>query len=284
MTIITDRTDSVIKYLNFLNLQLEKPSYKYLEQICNAQLNTFPFENISKLLYFRENNYNNFEIPSFELFIKNYRENNFGGTCYILNSNLMVLLKELGFDCYHVMLGNEHMGIIVNIENERFYVDCGAAAPFFKPVCFEKDINYITHFGKDEVYISPVDLENNRYKYVRYTNGKQNGKTWHFNSSKVAKVSDFNEAIEVSNKSNAPFMSILRCQLYQTDNQRSVSLVNNKFSTRYSSGETVVKILSSKEEINKVLSKEFNLPKLPVKEAIEVLKTLNIDIFANNAK
>jgi N-hydroxyarylamine O-acetyltransferase len=43
---------SAIDYLGNLNLQIEKPSYNYLERICHAQLNTFPFENISKLLYF----------------------------------------------------------------------------------------------------------------------------------------------------------------------------------------------------------------------------------------
>ncbi|MDV2684017.1 arylamine N-acetyltransferase [Alkalihalophilus lindianensis] len=275
-------TDSTTKYLDCLNLDLEKPSYNYLEQICHAQLNIFPFENISKLRFFRNHNYNNFEIPSFELFTKNYIEYNFGGTCYTLNSNLMILLREIGFDCHHVMLGEEHMGIIVRIDNERFYVDCGAAAPFFKPVRFENNYENISPFGKDEVYIIPEEPQRNRYKYVRYTNGKQSGKTWHFNSRKVAKVSDFNDVIEKSNKPNAPFMTILRCQLYQTRKQRSVSLVNNKFGIRYSNGETSVETLSSPEEIRAVLSEEFSLPKIPVIEAIEVLKTLNIDIFAQS--
>lgn len=275
-------TDTITKYLDCLNLRLEEPSYNYLEQICNAQLNTFPFENISKLLYFRNHNYSNFEIPSFELFIKNYQEYNFGGTCYTLNSNLMILLKEIGFDCYHVMLGEEHMAIIVKIDNERIYVDCGAAAPFFKPVRFENDFENISSFGKDEVYILPEEPQGSRYKYVRFNDGKQSGKTWHFNSRKEAKFSEFNDVIENSNKPNAPFMTILRCQLYQTHKQRSVSLVNNKFGIRYSNGETSVKTLSSSEEIIAVLSKEFMLPKLPVKEAIEVLKTLNIDIFAQS--
>lgn len=70
--------DTITKYLDCLNIHLEKPSYNYLEQICSAQLNTYPFENISKLLYFRNNNYSNFEIPSFELFTENYCEYNFG--------------------------------------------------------------------------------------------------------------------------------------------------------------------------------------------------------------
>jgi arylamine N-acetyltransferase len=63
-----------------------------------------------------------------------------------------------------------------------------------------------------------------------------------------------------------------------------VELVNNKFGIRYSNGETFVKTLSSPEEIRAVFSEEFMLPKLPVTEAIEVLKTLEIDIFAQSTK
>lgn len=272
-------TDNARKYLDSLDLDLQKPTYDYLKQICVAHLNTFPFENISKLLYFKKHNDTNFELPSFELFINNHRDFNFGGTCYTLNSNLMILLKEIGFSCYHVMLGEEHMGIIVKIENERFYVDCGAAAPIFKPVNFENDYKNISSFGKDVVNIVPVDSSRNTYKYVRYTNGKQNGKNWGFNSVKETKIEHFNEVMKRANQPNAPFMTILRCQLYQTHKHRSVSLVNNKFSIRYSSGEIDLKVLSTPEEISSVLSEEFALPKLPVTKAIEVLELLNVDIL-----
>lgn len=74
--------------------------------------------------------------------------------------------------------------------------------------------------------------------------------------------------IERTNKPNDPFMSILRCQLYQTGKQRSVSLVNDKFGIHYFSGETVVYTLLSIEEIRTVLSEEFILPKLPVTETV----------------
>ncbi|PYZ96669.1 hypothetical protein CR205_13295 [Alteribacter lacisalsi] len=60
----------------------------------------------------------------------------------------------------------------------------------------------------------------------------------------------------------------------------SVSLVNNKFGICSSNGETSVRTLSSAEEITAILSEEFMLPKLPASETIEVLKMLNIDIFA----
>ncbi|MGD7045998.1 arylamine N-acetyltransferase [Jeotgalibacillus proteolyticus] len=267
------------KYLHDLNVPLEEPSLPYLERICHAQLNTFPFENISKLILFKEHGNNSFKVPSFSHFVDHHEQYQFGGTCYTLNSNLMRLLREIGFECYHIMLGEEHMGIIVVMNHERFYVDCGAAAPFFKPVSFERNFTTISSFGKDEVYLLPEEPQQNRYKYVRYTNGSQSGKTWHFNSRKEAKVEDFDEVIQKSNEPAAPFMTILRCQLYQTDKKRSVSLVNNKFGIRYSNGETVVRILSTAEEICGVLSDEFQLTKLPVEEAIGVLRRYKIDIF-----
>lgn len=273
-------TSQIRTYLNHLNLQLEKPTYEYLERICTSHLNTFPFENISKLVYFRDNNYDNFGVPNQELFLKNYSTHYFGGTCYTLNSNLYLLLKELGFNCYFIMLGNEHMGIIAEIEGERYYVDCGAAAPFFKPISFENNPDNITKFASDEVHLLPIDSQNHSYKYVRYTNGNQNGSIWHFNSRKAAKMSDFDSVIEKSNKADAPFMTFLRCQLFQIDKQRSVSLVNNKLGIRYSNGETVTNTLSSVIEIQQVLTEEFQLPNLPVEEAVSILQYLNIDIFS----
>lgn len=273
------RSNDVAKYISFLNLEVEAPSYAYLERICQAHLNTFPFENISKLLYFRDHNYGNFEVPSFEKFIRAFENHHYGGTCYTLNSNFMILLKKLGFTCYHIMLGKEHMGIIVTLGDERFYVDCGATAPFFKPARFESGHENRSSFGNDEVYLLPVDSENN-YKYMRFMNGKQSGKTWNFHSRREVTMDDFLQVIETSNKPGATFMSILRCHLYQTDQQRSVSLVNNKFTIRYSNGETTVTTLFTPEEIRSVIADEFNLPKLPVLEAVNVLKELDVDIFA----
>jgi N-hydroxyarylamine O-acetyltransferase len=159
---------------------------------------------------------------------------------------------------------------------------CGC--PFFKPVRFESDVQNRSHFGNDIVYLLPVDTDKSLFKYVRYTNGNQSGKSWQFNSRQEVKVSDFSEVIENSNKPGASFMSILRCQLYQTDKMRSVSLVNNKFGIRYSNGETVVRTLTSTKEIKDVISDEFLLPKLPVVEAVNVLGKLNIDIFLENSK
>ncbi|ALC80458.1 arylamine N-acetyltransferase [Bacillus gobiensis] len=267
-------------YLLHLNLPLETPTENYLKRICQAHLTTFPFENISKLLSFRDKDVN---IPSYSQFVKNFTASHFGGTCYTLNSNLIVLLKELGFACHLAMLGNQHMAIIVNIDSEKMYVDCGAAAPMFKPVRFESDHQNSSRFGEDYVNIVPASSENNSYRYIRYIRGKQSGKAWNFDSKKAYEVNDFADIIQKSYIPQAAFMSMLRCQLWQIDQNRNVSLVNNQLGIRYSNGQTITKTLSCISEIEEVMANEFLLSKLPVAEAIEVLKSLGVDVFSERA-
>lgn len=274
-------SESANTYLANLNLPFEDPSLSYLESICKAQLHAYPFENISKLLYFRDKSNNKFEIPPFDLYVENFKKYNFGGTCYILNSNLKKLLEELGFECYYILLGKVHMGIIVKIDNERYYVDAGAGAPFFKPVRFENGYENITTFALDRIYLLPVNLENGDYKYVRYNHGRSYGEKWNFNVEKKLNLTDFSELIIQSNQPENLFMSTIRCQIYQTDQNRSVSLVNNKFSIYEADGTSTVKILTSIDEVEEVIAKEFLLPKLPISEAVDFLKLrFNIDIFS----
>jgi N-hydroxyarylamine O-acetyltransferase len=75
-------------------------------------------------------------------------------------------------------------------------------------------------------------------------------------------------------------MTILRCQLRQLNQGRSVSLVNNQFGIRHSDGRIDKYTLHSVAEIEEVIANEFALPKLPVREAIDVLAELGIDIFS----
>jgi N-hydroxyarylamine O-acetyltransferase len=265
-----------VKYLDYLQLSIEKPTYHYLERICTAHLNTFPFENVSKLLDVQAGIGG--EIPTFESFITRYEICHYGGTCYTLNTNLMRLLRKLGFHCYHVMLGHTHMAIIVIIHNETFYVDCGAAAPFFKPVKLDKNQTSIISFGDDHVHLAPIG--ENEYTYTRFIQGKQSGQVWPFHVLQQYDVQDFMPASQKSILLDAPFMTILRCQKWQTDKGRSVSLRNNIFSIRYVNGDVVNKELTSITEIEEIVATEFALPYLPVRKAINVLGDEGINIFS----
>ncbi|GAA0361490.1 arylamine N-acetyltransferase [Bacillus horti] len=267
-------------YLRVLGLSQKEPTYDYLVQLCQAHLSTLPFENISKMLYYRDQAKNNFIIPSIETFVEHADTYSFGGTCYTLNSHFQHLLDYLGFSCYLVMLGNEHMGIVVQLDCEKVYVDCGAAAPIFKPVRFESNHQNVSEFADDRVHILPVNPQLSSYKYVRYTQGKQSGRDWDFKADQKQTIQDFQDVIQAANKPGTTFMKILRCQLWQTDKGRSVSLINNQFSIRHSDGRVEKHTLQTTSEIEAVLEKEFLLPKLPVRKAIDVLEELNIHIFS----
>ncbi|SDC66727.1 arylamine N-acetyltransferase [Shouchella lonarensis] len=258
---------------------MEPPTYQLLARICVAHLNTFPFENISKLLYFKDGK----DLPSLSTFVENHQDAHYGGTCYTLNVNLFALLEALGFDCHLIMLGEEHVGIIVTIDQVKYYVDCGAAAPFFRPVNLNNTSHNAAVFGGDCVHILPVNMHEQQFKYERFVNGEQNGKTWFFQANKRCEVADFRAVMTASNQAGTTFMTILRCQKWQTDQERSVSLVNNTFGIRYADGKTVRHTLKSVKEIEKVIAEEFLLPKLPVAEAVSVLNGLGVDIFATKS-
>ncbi|BAB05900.1 arylamine N-acetyltransferase [Halalkalibacterium halodurans] len=269
----------VKNYLSLLQLPINQPSYDYLARICQAHLSTFPFENISKLLFFRNRQIG---IPTMEQFLSHYKSYHYGGTCYTLNANLFRLLQALGFDTYPVMLGGEHLGIIVQMDDEPFYVDCGATAPLFSPVRLEGHATTSTRFGRDVVLLQPDDTPPFNYKYIRIIDGEQSGNTWYFHSHDKKTINDFLPALERSYQLGTTFMTILRCHLYQPDQKRSVSLVNSRLTVRYDNGETVVTMLESEQEIEEVLSDEFKLSRLPVRKAIAVLKQLSVDLFTES--
>lgn len=276
-----------IRYLQRLNLAPEPPSYTYLSALCQAHLTTVPFENISKLIAYRNRSPRSAPLPSVEVFVENMTRFDFGGTCYTLNSRLYLLLKALGFSAYLVQLGEDHMAILVELPDlpgERVYVDCGAAAPLFRPVRFERDVHNQSSFAGEQVRLVPDQKQKGFYRYLRYRGNELISNEWLFHPDARKSFAQFIPLIERSNQPGASFMRLLRCQLFQLDKRRILSLLNNVFTVRYEDGSNSKLLLSSVAEIRRVLAEEFRLPRLPVEEAIAVLQSLGIDIFAPNPK
>jgi N-hydroxyarylamine O-acetyltransferase len=159
-------------YLQRLGLEERPASYSYLAELCQAHLQTMPFENVSKLLWYRDGNTNS--IPSVETYVVNAVQHDSGGTCYTSNSSLQRLLQELGFSCHLVALEPDHMGIVVAIpewNGEKVYADVGAAAPLFEPVRFQTDPDNCAVFGIEQVRIAPDQERLGRFRFVRDRRG-----------------------------------------------------------------------------------------------------------------
>ncbi|UFJ41853.1 arylamine N-acetyltransferase [Brevibacillus humidisoli] len=271
------------RYLERLGLTPEPPSYSFLGAICRAHLVTVPFENISKLLYYQSRKQMAAPIPPVELFVDNMSRYHFGGTCYTLNSRLYLLLKALGFDCYYVLLGSDHMSVLVRLPDlpgERVFVDCGSAAPLFSPVRFERDQQKFSSFAGEQIRLVPDQKQQGWYRYLRYRRNELISNEWLFHPDDAKTFGQFIPIIERSNQPGTPFMTLLRCQLFQLDKRRNLSLRNNVFTIRYEDGSDSKLLLGSAEEIRQVLADEFRLPRLPVEEAVKVLQSLGVDVFA----
>jgi arylamine N-acetyltransferase len=104
---------------------------------------------------------------------------------------------------------------------------------------------------------------------------------WTFDTGITYRFDDFQPAIENYYKPNGLFTSFLRCQIWQLDRQRSLSLVNNTLSIRSSGGKVEKRELVNRREIREAIDREFGLPKLPVEKAIDVLEQLGVDLFRN---
>jgi N-hydroxyarylamine O-acetyltransferase len=271
------------RYLAHLGLEQEAPTYEFLEKICVAHLNRLAFENISKLLYYRDREQNGFFIPPIELFVENMIRHDFGGTCYTNNSRGLLLLRELGYDVEHVHLHPDHLGILVRLPvfpGERLYVDWGSAAPLFRPVRFQTDAANSAAFSVDAIRILPDAEQAGHYRYTRYRRGELVSNDWIFNPDEPIEFEALTDIINGSNEPGAFFMKQLRCMLFQLDRQRYVSLVNNVLTIRTADGGQKQRVLQSVEEIEQAMTDEFRLPKLPVREAVEVLAGLGVDVFA----
>lgn len=265
-------------YMAYLGMIEKEPTLAYLTELTTAHLNRIPFENISTFLQFQEYHQNDYFPQDTERFVDGLYKKNIGGTCYVLNSSFHDLLSALGFRSRYAFLGGGHVALLVKVpgSDEEVYVDVGNGSPFFEPVHLETDPTNVSKFGNIEVMLR-ADEEEGTYKYYRYANNKP--MIWEFDTRIFYEFDDFQPAIKDYFRANNTFTSSLRCQIWQLDKNRSLSLVNNVLNLQYESGEVEKHILGSVEEIREVIDDEFQLPKLPVEEAIDILRDLDIDIF-----
>ncbi|WP_162487632.1 arylamine N-acetyltransferase [Paenibacillus sp. LC231] len=272
-------------YLQYIQVPIREASLEYLTEICTAHHQRVPFENITTLLQYQEYHQKGRLEQDEKRFVDQLWQLNAGGTCYMINSSLHQLLNQLGFETRYTLLGGGHVGLLVRIpgEQEEVYVDCGNSAPFFEPVRLESDPEQVSQYAGIEVRLRPGD-EPGTYTYYRYADGRLITElVWSFDTRVTYQFDDFQPAIASYFQPNDLFTSSLRCQLWQLDQQRSLSLVDNVLSIRYANGKVEKRILSDLSELREVIDHEFHLPKLPVEDAVKVLQELGFNIFKGSA-
>lgn len=271
----------VYHYLAKLGQPLEAPSLEYVGRLTRAHLTTRAFENISKLYYYADYERTGWYIPDIETFVENMYTMDVGGTCFTVNSSFQKLLCTLGFDAKLVGFSGNHMGIIVRWHDQLHYVDVGVGAPLFAPISLDLEDDSVIYCGTGIRFRKKPDSLDT-YLFDHMTGG-ESILQWEMYPHLPLTFEDFATKIKQQNTFGETFfMDTLRCRLWQPDRKRSISLINNTVTVRYENGLSTQSTLASLEEIETVLNYEFGLPKLPVRQANDVLKGFGIDIFAQN--
>jgi arylamine N-acetyltransferase len=122
--------NEVATFLEQIHVDQAEPSSVFLADIVSGIVEHVPFQNITMLTGPRHR-------PS-EQWIKDEMMNGLGGLCTARNPFLHSLLRGLGFEVRFVsstiLEPDCHISLVVNINDEDWWVDVGNGYPYFSPI------------------------------------------------------------------------------------------------------------------------------------------------------
>jgi arylamine N-acetyltransferase len=248
--------DNYTQYLEFLNLQPDKPGLTALTRIIQSHLTKIPFENISKLYRLRTTGLKS--LPVLTDFLEGIIEYNFGGTCYSNNYYLNLLLNHLGYDvklCGADMSQPDvHIVNLVKIDGREYLVDAGNAAPFLEPIPLDLEIDYKISLGLDEYILQPREI-NGRSRMLHFRN-RELLHGYYINPAS-RKINEFEHIILDSFRPEATFMNaILLVRI-----QDKASQVIHNMTLIESQGSSLMKReLGSIDELIAKIKEVFGIP------------------------
>jgi len=258
------------RYLNVLEVSQREPSLYALTELVSAHLMRVPFENISKLYYWKRLHLAS--LPSVQQFLEGAEQYHFGGTCYSNNFHFYTLLKWLGYDvrlCGADMSApSVHMVSVVTIDEREYLVDTGYAAPFLAPLPLDLTGDHVIGLGRDRYVLKPKD-ETGCSCLELYREGK-------LKHSYVVRpcrktLDDFRQVIADSFRPSATFLnSILLARFWP---KRSL-VIHNQTLIDSRAAHSAIQSLSGRSEVVDAIQAWFEIPREVASEAVEGLGEL----------
>ncbi|CAM9292253.1 unnamed protein product, partial [Chrysoparadoxa australica] len=144
----------------------QEPNLKVLSTLMKAYMVALPYQNLTMLLPSRQHR------PPTPAELKQDVLMGFGGPCAVLNSVFAALLHSLGYDVQlaagSIQQPGCHIVILVRLAGELWWVDCGNAKPYFKPVALGDETSKTVGTWSYKV---AVDSREGSYKVLHSTKG-----------------------------------------------------------------------------------------------------------------
>lgn len=264
------------RYLKVLGVPFLRPTKETLQSLVKAQQQNVPYENVSKLIWLGSGRIG---IPSYEEFVSHLESHRFGGTCFIQNGYFSRLLTELGFEAYIVASDTEkekntHAAIRVKVGDEQFIIDLGLFStfsgifPLIPGNVVELDIPSM-------LYRFTALPEHLSYRIEVFRNGKLSRS--HRSNGRPRDLDFFSEVIKSTFLKDAIFMKTIVTHLVFEGGPAALwgkvlYITKGSNIERYE--------FKNVDEIALAYQKHFNLPKYPIREAIEILQNQNgVNLF-----
>ncbi|MCD8098474.1 MAG: arylamine N-acetyltransferase [Lachnospiraceae bacterium] len=226
-----------------------------LSALIRAHLEHIPFENLTVFDFHQVPDLT--EEVLFEKIILQKR----GGYCFELNSLLLALLRELGYDAYPIavrIIRNRsflppvsHMGVIVRERGEKYYCDVGYGGPGPKGlVCLHEGVQEI--YG-DSFRVTTADGD---YRIERLHQGEWEG-ILQFEDHLFRQV-DFTP-LNFTSANNPDGLFTQKRVLYIYTPDGSKSMLDMEFTLR-KNGEIRKTTCQNKEQLESCLLEEFGIP------------------------
>lgn len=264
MMSLTQEQNEFDRYLSLLRISQGDPTLGYLERLVTAHMRQIPFENISKLFYWKTMGFH----ASIDLtqYLNGIEHFHFGGTCYANAFHLNELLCYLGYDarlCGADMKNPDvHLVNVVTIDAREYLVDVGYAAPFLEPIPLDLTVEHSLRFGNTTYLIRPRDGFG-RTRVELYRNGiLRHG---YIINPAPRRIDEFLPVIAESFAPNATFMNALLLVKFGPDES---SVIHNKELIQVRRDDTNRTILRSNGELASVVHELFGIPEEVVAMAV----------------
>jgi N-hydroxyarylamine O-acetyltransferase len=263
------------RYLAFLGVPREAPSFAALSRLTRAHLRAVVFENITSLLRRRTHGT---PVPAVEpeAVLSNWEAGRSGGVCFEAGFMYSRLLPALGYDARLVLdwkgrFDGRHQAVVVELNGGRFLLDVGNGSPHFEPIPLDGLVE-VHHAGLayrfrpgeapdewiqdrwiDEAWapfftynLRPADEQVRQAAYQRH----------HVPG----------ESFVVSS------LTLVRCEEHQI-----LQLRNHEFTRHTDDGKEKVQ-LTEPEEYARIVAEEFRLPAMPIVDGVAAWQELARDL------